>query len=95
MFCITVAGFKTEFLNLLIKVSGKDKIGSTLEITKLLINQAHQKLSSGVELSASDLKVCLDISKAYGIEEKEKPTNIIENLPFDELEKDQNEEEKL
>ena len=48
-----------------------------------------------VELSASDLKVCLDISKAYGIEEKEKPTNIIENLPFDELEKDQNEEEKL
>jgi len=65
------------------------------EITKLLIDQAHQKLSSGVELSASDLKVCLDISKAYGIEEKEKPTNIIENLPFDELEKDQNEEEKL
>jgi hypothetical protein len=65
------------------------------QITKLLIDQAHQKLSSGVELSASDLKVCLDISKAYGIEEKEKPKNIIENLPFDELEKDQNEEEKL
>jgi len=65
------------------------------EITTLLINQAHQKLSSGIELSASDLKVCLDISKAYGIEEKEKHTNIIENLPFDELEKDQNEEEKL
>lgn len=65
------------------------------EITKLLIDQAHQKLSSGVELSASDLKVCLDISKAYGIEEKEKPKNIIEDLPFDELEKDQNEEEKL
>ncbi len=65
------------------------------EITKLLIDQAHQKLSSGVELSASDLKVCLDISKAYGIEEKEKPKNIIEDLPFDELEKDQNEEKKL
>lgn len=55
------------------------------EITKLLIAQAHSKLSSGDELSASDLKVCLDISKAYGIEEKEKPSNILENLPFDEL----------
>ena len=65
------------------------------EITKLLIDQAHQKLSSGVELSASDLKVCLDISKAYGIEEKEKPKNIIEDLPLYELEKDQNEEKKL
>lgn len=56
------------------------------QITALLIEQAHHKLSSGAELSASDLKVCLDISKAYGIEEQEKPTNILESLPFDELE---------
>ena len=70
----------------------KDTKIKAKEITKLLIDQAHAKLSSGIELSASDLKVCLDITKQYGIAEQEKPENIIENLPFDDL--DHKSEEK-
>lgn len=54
------------------------------DITKLLIEQAHTKLTSGEELTATELKVCLDIAKQYGVETKEEPKNIIENLPFDE-----------
>ena len=53
-------------------------------ITSLLIEQAHTKLTSGVELTATELKVCLDIAKQYGIETQEEPKNVIENLPFDE-----------
>tara|TARA_R100001463_G_scaffold46247_1_gene94786 strand:+ start:1566 stop:1781 length:216 start_codon:yes stop_codon:yes gene_type:complete len=54
-------------------------------ITNLLIEQAHQKLTSGAELTATELKVCLDIAKQYGIETQEAPKNVLENLPFDEL----------
>ena len=63
----------------------KDTKTKAKETIDLLIDQAHTKLSSGMELSASDLKVCLDIAKQYGIQEKEKPDNIVENLPFDEM----------
>lgn len=62
----------------------KDTKEKANAITKLLIEQAHSKLTSGEELSATELKVCLDIAKQYGVETKEEPKNIIENLPFDE-----------
>lgn len=55
------------------------------QITTLLIEQAHAKLTSGAELTATELKVCLDIAKQYGVETQEAPKNIIEELPFDEV----------
>lgn len=73
------------FRNGIMTEINKDTKTKAIEITKLLIDQAHAKLSSGIELNASDLKVCLDITKQYGIQEQEKPENIIENLPFDEI----------
>ena len=42
-------------------------------------------LTSGEKLTASELKVCLDTCKTYGVEIESKPTNsITEDLPFNE-----------
>ena len=63
----------------------KDTKEKANAITKLLIEQAHSKLTSGEELSATELKVCLDTCKTYGVEVDEQPqTSITDDLPFDE-----------
>lgn len=54
-------------------------------LPKLMVDQAYSMLKSGETLSASDLKVCLEITKQYGVEIKKEPENILtDNLPFDE-----------
>jgi hypothetical protein len=60
----------------------EDKIDA---LPKLMVDQAYSMLKSGETLSASDLKVCLEITKQYGVEIKKEPENILtDNLPFDE-----------
>ena len=42
-------------------------------------------LTSGEKLTASELKVCLDTCKTYGVEIDEEPKQTItDDLPFDE-----------
>jgi|TARA_X000001382_G_scaffold12483_1_gene8244 hypothetical protein len=54
------------------------------ELPKLLVSHAYKKLKSGEDLTASEMKVCLDVCKAYSAEKLvEKPNNILETLPFD------------
>ena len=54
-------------------------------LPQLMVNKAYQLLKSGAELTASELKVCLDITRAYGVEIKDEPKNVLtESLPFDE-----------
>ena len=57
----------------------------TKVLPKLLVDKAYEMLTSGEKLTASELKVCLDIAKQYGVETQEAPKNIIEDLPFDEV----------
>ncbi len=46
---------------------------------------AYEMLTSGEKLTASELKVCLDTCKTYGVEVDEQPkTNLTDDLPFDE-----------
>lgn len=54
-------------------------------LPQMMVNKAYQLLKSGTELTASELKVCLDITRAYGVEIKDEPKNVLtESLPFDE-----------
>tara|TARA_R110001592_G_scaffold1632_3_gene9490 strand:- start:2547 stop:2816 length:270 start_codon:yes stop_codon:yes gene_type:complete len=54
-------------------------------LPQMMVNKAYQLLKSGAELTASELKVCLDITRAYGVEIKDEPKNVLtESLPFDE-----------
>jgi hypothetical protein len=54
-------------------------------LPKLLVDVAYEMLTSGDKLTASELKVCLDTCKTYGVEIESKPTNsITEDLPFNE-----------
>lgn len=54
------------------------------ELPVLLVRMAYQKLKSGEDLTASEMKVCLDVCKAYAPEQiVENKTNIFEDLPFD------------
>lgn len=54
-------------------------------LPQMMVNKAYQLLKSGDELTASELKVCLDITRAYGVEVKDEPKNVLtESLPFDE-----------
>ena len=39
------------------------------ELPILLVRQAYKKLSSGKDLTASEMKVCLDVCKTYSSEE--------------------------
>jgi hypothetical protein len=39
------------------------------ELPILLVRQAYKKLSSGEDLTASEMKVCLDVCKTYSSEE--------------------------
>lgn len=54
-------------------------------LPKLLVDKAYEMLTSGEKLTASELKVCLDTCKTYGVEIDEEPKQTItDDLPFDE-----------
>jgi len=54
------------------------------ELPILLVSQAYKKLTSGEDLTASEMKVCLDVCKTYSSETiVEKAKNILEDLPYD------------
>ena len=54
-------------------------------LPKLLVDKANEMLTSGEKLTASELKVCLDTCKTYGVEIDEEPKQTITaDLPFDE-----------
>ena len=54
------------------------------ELPKLLVAHAHKKLKSGEELTASEMKVCLEVCKTYSTDNlNKKPENILDNVPFD------------
>jgi len=54
-------------------------------LPKLLVDKAYEMLTSGEKLTASELKVCLDTYKTYGVEIDEEPKQTItDDLPFDE-----------
>ena len=60
------------------------------EIVDMLIAQAHTKLKSGEDLTASEMKVCLDVCKTYGTGiQSNNDIDIVSELPFD------NEDRKL
>ena len=53
------------------------------ELPELLVKHAYQKLKSGEELTASEMKVCLEVCKTYSSEKLgAKPDNILEKVPF-------------
>ena len=54
------------------------------ELPQLLVNHAYKKLKSGEDLTASEMKVCLEVCKTYSSEKLgAKPDNILEKVPFD------------
>ena len=57
----------------------------TNAIPTLLVDKTYEMLTSGEKLTASELKVCLDTCKTYGVELDEEPKQTItDDLPFDE-----------
>ena len=55
------------------------------DLPRLLVEQAYKKLMSGDDLTASEMKVCLDICKQYSPENLgEKTVENIMDLPFSE-----------
>jgi hypothetical protein len=69
------------------ELTTKDKAN---EIVDMLIAQAHTKLKSGEDLTASEMKVCLDVCKTYGTGiQSNNDIDIVSELPFD------NEDRKL
>jgi hypothetical protein len=54
------------------------------ELPQLLVKHAYAKLVSGQELTASEMKVCLEVCKTYSSDSlQKKPDNILEDVPFD------------
>jgi len=54
-------------------------------LPSLLVDKAYEMLTSGDKLTASELKVCLDACKAYGVETEPTPAkSIVDKLPFNE-----------
>jgi len=54
------------------------------ELPKLLVKHAYSKLKSGQELTASEMKVCLEVCKTYSADSlQKKPDNILDEVPFD------------
>ena len=54
------------------------------ELPQLLVKHAYTKLKSGQELTASEMKVCLEVCKTYSSDAlQKKPENILEDIPFD------------
>ena len=69
--------------------STTDKEDNNLEIVikelpQLLVNHAYKKLKSGEDLTASEMKVCLEVCKTYSKEPlAKKEDNILDEVPFD------------
>ena len=54
------------------------------ELPVLLVKQAYKKLRSGDGLTASEMKVCLEVCKTYSSEDiVKKANNILDDVPFD------------
>ncbi|MDA9627032.1 hypothetical protein N9S53_01035 [Candidatus Pelagibacter sp.] len=54
------------------------------ELPELLVKHAYTKLKSGEELTASEMKVCLEVCKTYSTDNLNKKTdNILDDVPFD------------
>jgi len=54
------------------------------ELPQLLVNHAYKKLKSGEDLTASEMKVCLEVCKTYSKEPlSKKEDNILDQVPFD------------
>ena len=54
------------------------------ELPQLLVTHAYTKLKSGQELTASEMKVCLEVCKTYSKEPlSKKEDNILDEVPFD------------
>ena len=54
------------------------------ELPELLVKHAYTKLKSGEELTASEMKVCLEVCKTYSKEPlAKKEDNILDQVPFD------------
>ena len=54
------------------------------ELPQLLVRHAYTKLKSGQELTASEMKVCLEVCKTYSKEPlAKKEDNILDEVPFD------------
>lgn len=54
------------------------------ELPALLVLHAYRKLKSGEEISASEMKVCLEVCKTYSQPEViEKANHILDDVPFD------------
>ena len=62
-----------------------NKIETVLkELPQLLVNHAYKKLKSGEDLTASEMKVCLEVCKTYSKEPlAKKEDNILDRVPFD------------
>ena len=53
------------------------------ELPQLLVNHAYKKLKSGEDLTASEMKVCLEVCKTYSKEPlSKKEDNILDEVPF-------------
>ncbi len=63
----------------------KETIASIIDqLPILLVQQAYKKLKSGDDLTASEMKVCLEVCKTYSSEDIiKKADNILEDVPFD------------
>jgi hypothetical protein len=61
-----------------------NKIETVLqELPQLLVNHAYKKLKSGEDLTASEMKVCLEVCKTYSKEPlTKKEDNILDEVPF-------------
>jgi hypothetical protein len=66
-------------------VEEKETIASIIDqLPILLVQQAYKKLKSGDDLTASEMKVCLEVCKTYSSEDIiKKADNILEDVPFD------------
>ena len=54
------------------------------ELPELLVKHAYTKSKSGEELTASEMKVCLEVCKTYSTDNLNKKTdNILDDVPFD------------
>ena len=54
------------------------------ELPVLLVRQAYKKLKSGDDLTASEMRVCLEVCKTYSSEDiVKKANNILDDVPFD------------
>jgi hypothetical protein len=63
-----------------VQLTTKDKADA---IVDMLINQAHSKLKGDEPLSASEMKVCLDICKTYSSGIQVDPNmELLKDLPF-------------